>query len=90
MTKTYRVEVVRTVEVTIDETKFTPEFLEEFSEYIGSEIHDIPSHIEHLGWTFAAGRADDDQFIEGYGPAKDFGIKFREVDDYVSDVHEEK
>lgn len=88
MTKKYEVEVVRTVLVTIDETKFTPEFLEEFSDYISSSIHDIQSHIEHLAWTFAAGRADDDQFIEGYGPAKDFGIKFQEIDDYVSDVRE--
>jgi len=90
MTKKFKVEVVRTVSVEIDETKFTPDFLEEFSSYISSSIDDIPSHIEHLAWTFAAGRADDDQFIEGYGPAKEFGIKFQELDDYVSDVHEVK
>ena len=84
MTRKFQVEVVRTVLVTIDETKFTQEFLDEFSSYISSSIDDIETHIEHLAWTFAAGRADDDQFIEGYGPAKDFGIKFEELEDHVS------
>lgn len=88
MVKKFEVEVIRTVSVTIDETKFTKEFLDEFSSYISSSIDDIPSHIEHLAWSFAAGRTDDDQFIEGYGPAKEFGIKFQEIDDYVSDVRE--
>lgn len=88
MTKTYEVEITRIVSVTIDETKFTDEFLEEFSNYISSDIDDIDSHVEHLAWSFAMGRVDHDQFIEGYGPAKDFGIKFREVDDWVSEVRE--
>lgn len=89
MTRKFEVEVIRTVSVEIDETKFTDEFLEEFSGYISSSsIDDIQSHIEHLAWSFAAGRIDDDQFIEGYGPAKDFGIKFQEMEDYVSEVRE--
>lgn len=84
MTKKFEVEVVRTVTVEIDETKFTPEFLEEFSSYISSSIDDIPSHIEHLAWVFAAGRGDNGDFIEGYGPTKEFGIKFEEVQDDVT------
>lgn len=88
MTKKYEASVVRLVSVEIDETKFTEEFLKEFREHISSHIYDIDGHIEHLAWSFAAGRADDDQFIEGYGPAKDFGIKFREISDDVETISE--
>lgn len=81
MTKTYRVEVTREVTVEIDETKFTPEFMEEYREHFDNSFDDIKDHIEHLGWLFAAGRIDGSkkEFIEGYGPANEMGIKFTET-----------
>lgn len=88
--KTYEVEVSRIVRVTLDETKFTKEFYDEFTSYIDSSMDSLDTHVEHLAWTFAAGRADDTDFIEGYGPAKDFGIKFQEIDDDVVNVREIK
>lgn len=88
MTRKFEVTVARTVHVEIDETKFTEEFLKEFNNYISSSIEDIDGHIEHLALAFAAGRVDNDQFIEGYGPTKDFGIKFKEIGDEVDWVVE--
>lgn len=88
MTRKFEVEVLRTVLVSIDETKFTKEFYDEFTSYIDSTMDNLEDHIEHLAWLFAAGRADDTDFIEGYGPAKDFGIKFQEIDDHITDLRE--
>lgn len=79
--KKYEVEVERLVTVEIDETKFTPEFMEEYREHFDSSFDEIEDHIEHLGWLFAAGRIDgsEKEFIEGYGPANEMGIKFTEI-----------
>lgn len=85
MTKKFTLNVIRAVEVTVDETKFTEEFMEEYRESFSPFFY-LKDHIEHLGWLFAARGVDDTDFIEGYGPAEDFGIKFREIDDEVEFV----
>ncbi len=86
----FTVDVTQTVEVTLDETKFTPEFFAEYNEtitYLGGDDGDIEyalrQHAEHLAWVHAAGREDLESrsaFVEGYGPAEEMGIKARVVD----------
>ena len=71
------VEVMQSVEVEIDESKFTPEFMAEFRESF-YQFRTIERHIEHLAQLEARGLSRD--FIEGYGPAEDFGIKMRVID----------
>ncbi|WP_319414390.1 hypothetical protein [uncultured Cohaesibacter sp.] len=75
------VEVTITVKVTVDETKFTDDFMEEFRESFFS-LYSIDEHCEHLAQMNARGVAHDfsDSFIEGYGPPKEMGISFEEVD----------
>lgn len=77
MTKT--VAVTQYVTVTIDESKFTPEFMEEFRGdfYPFDSIND---HIEHLAQLTARciisqTKHYPDEFIEGYGTAEDMGIE---------------
>lgn len=80
---TKQVEVVQLVEVTVDETKFTPEFMAEFREsfYDYSTVND---HIEHLAQLQARGLINmpeiNNRFIEGYGPANEMGIVTQSLD----------
>lgn len=93
MTKTtYRVDVSRTVDITIDTSKFTEEFYDQFTSLIDESMDEISSHIEHLAWLYAAGRIDNGDFIEGYGNAKEFGLSFRshDADDYIDIMAEIK
>lgn len=69
------VEVRQTVRVNVDESKFTPEFMAEFRASM-YPFTSIAQHVEHLAQLYARGIYSDDSFIEGYGPAKDFGIRF--------------
>lgn len=87
---TKEISVTQYVKVTIDESKFTPEFFEEFNKNYfyfgdnGDDEHDrkwaLENHCKHLAQLHARGIYDDDDFIEGYGPAKDMGIRFEIVD----------
>jgi hypothetical protein len=74
-----QVAVTQIVEIEVDETKFTPEFMAEFraSMYY---FRTIDQHIEHLAQLYARNIADDRSFIEGYGPAADMGIKGKVID----------
>lgn len=77
-TKTRSVGVSQIIQVTVDEDKFTPEFMKEFrkSFYPFLSIND---HVEHLAQLYVRGAVHDfTAFIEGYGPPSDFGIKFSE------------
>lgn len=79
---TKRVLVTHVVDVTVDETKFTPEFFASFNEcfhYLGD---DVDGHLRHLGQLFARAIINGypSDFIEGYGLAKDMGIAFDEID----------
>lgn len=66
--------------VTVDETKFTPEFMEEFRESF-FDYETIDEHIEHLGSLYGRGVISGyaDEFIEGYGRANEMGIKFKTI-----------
>lgn len=70
-----KVQVTITVDVSVDETKFTPEFMREFR---GSfyKFDTIDDHIKHLGQMYVRRLYDNGDFIEGYGPTEDMGIKF--------------
>jgi hypothetical protein len=76
-TKSY--EVVRFVDVTLDESKFTETFMEEFRESF-FPFFTIEDHREHLAILYARGEIDgwSDEFIEGYGPANEMGISFKD------------
>lgn len=78
--KTYSVEVTVTVDVTLDETKFTPEFFEEFNGSITDWGDDLEEHAKHLAWVHATGVEDlayvsRAPFVEGYGPVDEMGIQ---------------
>lgn len=75
---TKRVVVSQVIEVTVDDTKFTPEFFAEF-EATMFPYDTIDRHIEHLAQLYARGVVDQGDFIEGYGPSEDMGIKFANV-----------
>lgn len=76
------IEVTQRIEVTIDETKFDAEFFEQFNESITDYGDDLNEHVRHLAVLYTRGFADDHMFIEGYGPAKEMGIKFNVIEEY--------
>lgn len=76
ITKTVNVTIE--VEVTVDETKFTEEFLREFRETM-YQFNDLDDHIKHLAQLSARGlcqlsKYDPGERVEGYGPIGDMGI----------------
>lgn len=77
--KTRTVKVEQTIDVSVDETKFSPEFMAEFRRTM-YPFDSVDRHIEHLAQLYARGIADEYSFIEGYGNASEFGIKFRHID----------
>lgn len=70
------VEVVFHVDVEMDEQKFTPAFMAEFSEAISADIDSIDEHAKHIAQMAARGVLSD-KFTEGYGPLTDMGISAR-------------
>ncbi len=73
MKRTVSVEMI--VEVEVDETKFTPEFMAEFRKSF-FDFDTVEEHIEHLA-QLEAREVLSTEFTEGYGPLADFGIKAR-------------
>jgi len=75
--------VTQTVEVEVDERKFTPEFMAEFRKYF-YEFTTVEEHIEHLAQMFARGvYSEHVDFIEAYGDRKELkrlGIKVKVLD----------
>lgn len=69
--KSFDVEVRINVRVSIDPSKFDETFMSEFRRHF-YPFTDVEDHVMHLAQLEARGVADD--FIEGYGPAKDMGI----------------
>lgn len=66
--------------VTVDESKFTPEFYAEFNQSM-FPLTSVEQAIEHLANLYARGVIDGDtDFIEGYGPVAEMGIKFRNAE----------
>jgi hypothetical protein len=85
---THDVEISIRVRVTIDDDKFTPEFMEEFCKLFYT-FSNTDRHVEHLAQLYARNLADETSFIEGYGPAADMGIKFehlRQYEEYLGTV----
>ena len=76
--KTFRISVAQTIDVTLDESKFDDAFMSEFRRGF-FPFHDLQEHAEHIAQLHARGVIEADSvsgdFIEGYGPSKDMGIK---------------
>lgn len=68
------VDVVIEVSVKMDESKFTPEFMQEFRDnfYPFTSIED---HVNHLAQLAAREVIHTPCFIEGYGNSEDMGIE---------------
>lgn len=77
------IEVTQIVEVSIDETKLTPEWMASFRD-VFYNYHDIDDHLGHIAQLEARGITYqphvNNTFIEGYGNANDLRIKARVVD----------
>lgn len=69
--------ITQAVRVTLDESKFDATFMEEFRASF-YPFDTVEEHREHLAQLYARGIVDGwaDDFIEGYGPARDMGIRF--------------
>jgi len=77
---TKRVMVKILVSVTVDDEKFTPEFMDEFREYL-YPFDTLDDHICHLGQMEAHGLLGfGDTFIEGYGPMSRMGISTQQIE----------
>lgn len=72
MTKT--IEVTQYVTVTVPDDLLTEEFMAEFREHF-YDFTTVDEHLYHLAQLRARGIYDSDSFIEGYGNAKELGIK---------------
>ena len=76
---TFEVQTTTTVKVTLDETKFTPEFMAEFRDGF-YKFHTLKEHAEFLGEGVALGNISEtsqynpQQFEEGYGLLSELGI----------------
>ncbi len=85
--KTFEFDVTQRVRITIDETIFTTDLMEDFNRSIsdfGTDDYAFVQHGEHIAQL--AGRGVEDfmptDFVEGYGVVSDAGIKVEILDDY--------
>jgi hypothetical protein len=80
---TKQIDVTQTVEVTVDETKFTPEMMSAFRDTF-YDFHDLDDHMKHFAQLEARGITYqphvNNEFIEGYGHANEYSIKARVID----------
>lgn len=67
------VTVTQVVEVVLDESKFTAEFIEEFRYYF-FDFKTIEDHAKHLAEMEATGKTEG-HYIEGYGDLRELGIE---------------
>lgn len=65
------------VHVEVDETKFTPEFMEEYRDHY-RPFETIDEHITHIA-KLTANRLIDDGYAAGYGYLKDMGISVKVI-----------
>jgi hypothetical protein len=79
--KTITVFVNVEVEVTIDESAFTPELIKKYAEDL-RPLPDIEAHVDFLAELAALGKisGDPEEFVEGYGRLGDMGIRVSVVD----------
>lgn len=66
------------VEVDLDESKFTEQFMQDFRDSF-FPIDTIDEHRMHLAQMFARGIYDNGSSIEGYGLTESMGIKFDHI-----------
>lgn len=80
---TKQVEVTQLVEVTVDESRFTDEWMESFRKMFYT-YNSVDEHLQHLAQLEARGITYQphvsNEFIEGYGNASDMGISIRVLD----------
>lgn len=87
--KKFTNEVTQTVEVTLDETKFTEEWMADWRKSF-YPFHTIQDHAQHLAQLCARGIVDPwTTFIEGYGPPHEMGIEFAIIDSEIDTTLEE-
>ena len=72
------VAVTQVVEVEVDETKFTEEWMKEWRQSF-YPFRSLNRHIEHIAQLEARGGLSED-FTEGYGPLAEMGIKAKVID----------
>lgn len=84
--KKFTVQVAQDVEVTLDESRFTPEFMENYRKNF-YPFNTLEDHAKHLAELAADGRIplwNESAFVEGYGALKASGVKleitYTEVD----------
>lgn len=72
--------VTQHIKVTVDETKFTPTFMENFTRHF-HPCEDVEAHMRHIATSYARGIIDSSsQFLEGYGELTNFGVKLKRED----------
>ena len=75
MTKT--ITVTQEITVTVDESRFTPEFMASYSKHF-HECEAVENHMQYIAKCCALGIiASKGDFLEGYGKLDDFGIRFK-------------
>ncbi len=77
--KKFTVEVLTTVEVTIDDQKLDQEFMDDFSRYF-YELDTLEEHACYLAQLEAREMIGWDDFVEGYGDLKELGIELKVID----------
>jgi hypothetical protein len=73
----YKVEVTQTIEVELDESKFTDEFNKIYDEYFSYFGGDLEEHAKQLAWLTLVTSGN---FYEGYGELSEMNIKTRELE----------
>jgi len=79
MKKKYEVLAYKTIEVEIDESKFTESFLEEYDQNFYDLNKSLDKHMESIAKMTFHGNVsefDENNFIEGYGKQKDMESKW--------------
>lgn len=79
--KTFEVDFTQRLEITVDEEKFTDEFLDEFAEHF-FPFDTVREHIAHIAQLYARGvyEGSRGEFVEGYGNiAEEFDVKIKHV-----------
>ncbi len=69
------VKIEKLIEVEIDESKFTEEFINDFKESF-YPFENMDAHITHIAWLESSRLLNS--FTEGYGDISDFGISAQE------------
>jgi len=75
--RTFEIDVTQTVRVVLDGRKFDEAFIAEFRQSF-YDFDTLEEHAEHIAQLQARGVIDltaTGEFIEGYGPSEEMGIK---------------